>query len=478
MRNWRFVQLVQPSARTSDEDLEVLTNAIADERDRSNGIPAAYTYLGQFIAHDLTELRRGSRDPERGPVDVRKLKQARKPVLDLDSLYGAGPDDSVVPYKRKSGKLILGKTTVSKKRDKTGTKRYRDLPRKSDGTPLIADARNDENLLVAQMHVLFMRFHNKLIDHYKQELGDKVGADRLFELARREAVLTYQWIVLHDFARRILPDKIYEHIVRKRRGNVLDRNYESPVMSVEFAGAAFRMGHSMVRNTYEFSKVAPAVNFAELFSYTGKGVLSQDVLLPEKMIVNWRKFLETEGGGPSGSISAQPDNQARRIDTGIAVSMQHIPHHCGSGNIVDLNIRRGRELGLATGQQVCAYLLRKHQDVSRDVDLSIMTRSDLLDGFEEGSPLKTQTPLWAYVLSEAQQYVDTHGPKHLATLGTMGGWIVADGLRAASETADVSLFNIEWFPRTSVIGRNPVTPRANQDELSLKDLVSFTYPNG
>ena len=50
-------------------------------------IPAGYTYLGQFIDHDLTmdvtEVRLGE------DVSPAELLQARSPSLDLDSLYGA-----------------------------------------------------------------------------------------------------------------------------------------------------------------------------------------------------------------------------------------------------------------------------------------------------------------------------------------------------------------------------------------------------
>ena len=54
-------------------------------------IPAGFTYLGQFIDHDLTFDKTAVMLGEH--VSPAELLQARSPSLDLDSLYGAGPHD-------------------------------------------------------------------------------------------------------------------------------------------------------------------------------------------------------------------------------------------------------------------------------------------------------------------------------------------------------------------------------------------------
>lgn len=468
MQNWNFIRLFETTESTSDEDLGLLVKAMKADPENGNGIPAGYTYFGQFLAHDLTELRRGSRDPGRDPVSVKKLKQARKPALDLDSLYGCGLEDSIVTYKKKTGKFVLGKAANGKSRD---------LFRRPDGTPLIADVRNDENLLVAQMHVLFMRFHNKLIDHYRNQPGGrKLTASELFVRARTEAILSFQWITLYDFARRILPVEIYRHIVLERRGALLPRHRKSPATSIEFSGAAFRLGHSMVRNTYQISSSAPFVNLAELFSYTGKGILSHGVKLPEKMIVDWRLFFTFRDHAQWRDLSGRVANQARRIDTSIASFMQSLPHGCCGGDIIDLHLRRGRELGLATGQEVCKQLQERHPRVAKDVGLEVMTKSTLFDRLPKGSKLRSQTPLWAYILSEAREYIRDNGPDRLACVGRLGGWIVADGLMAAIHYSDVHL-DSAWSPRESVINQLLGERKApeSRDSLSLEDLIVFTY---
>src|ERR1700733_620232 len=70
-----------------------------------SGIPALYTYLGQFIDHDITfdpvsQLTK-SQDPD-GLVDF------RTPALDLDNVYGRGPGDQ--PYMYDGLKFRLGDT--------------------------------------------------------------------------------------------------------------------------------------------------------------------------------------------------------------------------------------------------------------------------------------------------------------------------------------------------------------------------------
>ena len=54
-------------------------------------IPAGFTYLGQFVDHDLSFDKTAVMLGEN--VSATELLQARSPSLDLDSLYGAGPDD-------------------------------------------------------------------------------------------------------------------------------------------------------------------------------------------------------------------------------------------------------------------------------------------------------------------------------------------------------------------------------------------------
>lgn len=161
-------------------------------------IPAGYTYLGQFIDHDITfdpssSLQRMN-DPE-------GLVNFRTPRFDLDSLYGSGPDDEPFQYDEASGgtKFLIGKGRHTDTEQPTADD---DLPRNEQGRALIGDPRNDENTIVSQLHLTFSKLHNRLVDQVGTE--HELTGDELFKKAQRLTRWHYQWVVVHDFLARIV----------------------------------------------------------------------------------------------------------------------------------------------------------------------------------------------------------------------------------------------------------------------------------
>src|SRR5690348_3013221 len=155
---------------------------------RESAIPAGYTYLAQFIDHDLTFDPLSSLKHNN---DVRDLVDLRSPRFDLDSLYGTGPIDQPYLYTPDpDGGLrtmllgrMLGERLVGLPDDKTP----RDVPRTTPpditiatplfsppgGRAIIGDPRNDENVIVSQLHALFLRFHNRIAkDMNDGQFGD------------------------------------------------------------------------------------------------------------------------------------------------------------------------------------------------------------------------------------------------------------------------------------------------------------------
>ena len=158
--------------KVSDAKLEALANAMldanpGDPRGNNPNIPAGFTYFGQFVDHDITLDLTSLGDKEKDPLGIENF---RTPSVDLDCVYGLGPDGSPHLYARnpaagnKHGpKLLIGKNITVPFGNVTGDFRN-DLPRSPEGFALIGDHRNDENLLVAQTHLTMLKFHNAVCD--------------------------------------------------------------------------------------------------------------------------------------------------------------------------------------------------------------------------------------------------------------------------------------------------------------------------
>jgi hypothetical protein len=209
--------------------------------DEESGIPALYTYLGQFIDHDLTFDPASSLQKQNDPD---ALVDFRTPAFDLDNVYGRGPSDQ--PYLYDGGDAFLLGDPIHGGTDP----RARDLPRNSAQVrrALIGDPRNDENTLVSQLQGLFLRFHNRI-------LADNQGIS--FENAQSLLRFYYQYVILHDFLPRIIHSSVLDQVKthgRYDRGKLaffLPKN--GPFMPVEFSAAAYRLGHSMVRPGYQLN---------------------------------------------------------------------------------------------------------------------------------------------------------------------------------------------------------------------------------
>jgi hypothetical protein len=118
-------------------------DVVKDGKDEEeSGIPALYTYLGQFIDHDLTFDPASSLQQQNDPD---ALIDFRTPAFDLDNVYGRGPEDQPYMYGGDHS-FLLGDPLHG------GDANAKDLPR-NDANPrraLIGDPRNDENTIVSQ----------------------------------------------------------------------------------------------------------------------------------------------------------------------------------------------------------------------------------------------------------------------------------------------------------------------------------------
>ncbi len=402
------------------------------------GIPSGYTYLGQFIDHDITF------DPASSLLrsnDPNALHNFRTPRFDLDSLYGEGPDDEPFLYDRESEKQKMLLET------RTEPPGEFDLPRNvPDEVALIGDPRNDENVIVSQLQVAFLRAHNKLVDVVKP--APQVTR---FDEARRQLRWHYQYVVLNDFLRRLVPKAVLDALMPDgsidwcetchcRFGHAL------PFIPVEFSVAAYRFGHSMVRPRYDLNDEIVNRQIFRKGSRRGDG---QDLrgfqkLLP-KWGVHWPLFFEMDG-------NPQP---SRLIDTKLAAGLFAL-RETDRPNLALRNLQRGVALGLPWGEAV-ARALGEEPLTADQLDLAgLGVDPQRLPEFAG------KTPLWFYVLREAKVLNDG------LQLGPVGGRIVAETLICLLAGDPFSFPNVDptWTP-----AKSGLVPHEGDFEMS--DLIRF-----
>ncbi|WP_431046349.1 peroxidase family protein [Roseateles sp. L2-2] len=464
-----------------------MTESAAQARgERNAGIAAIYTYLGQFIDHDITKtetadaalasnmeaaFNAASAHRHVAPLDggeLAKLVNRRSPMLNLDSVFDGTPRES-------DGSLRIGPVSPGPARPTLPFKEdpdlveLHDLPRlppsqneDTDRRARIGDPRNDENLVVAQLHVAFLRAHRLLV----RKIGLKPDAADL-ELKR-----LYQRIVLDDFLPTICDPAIVRSVLAQPQGLFYRPDPASPYMPLEFAGAAFRFGHSMVRNAYNYnselsglSASTPIGTLKQLFTFTAFsgdnfGVES----LPQNWIIDWSRWVDHPDGTPA-------DNVTKQMDTLLADELSKLPRANGviGGNDVNnlalRNLLRGLLLGLPSGQSVARAVQMKLGPV-----FDPLTPQQLRDVANEASPAQGaaliaggfdwQTPLWYYVLAEASRV-----PVDKGHLGPVGSAIVADVLHQLVRLAPDNVLDApKW--KSAIPLRDP-------SRVEIEDLLRF-----
>ena len=437
----RFGRLFRtlPAARFTEADLAALAAAMVAEAEatqtpetevdaeENTGISAGHTYFGQFIDHDLTF------DPESSlqkANDPDALVDFRTPRFDLDCLYGRGPDDQPYLYDADGLRMLLGRPLTGNPRDP----KTRDLPRNSPpaGSPkraLIGDPRNDENVIVSQLHATFLRFHNRVAD-----VAAKSHAD--FATVQRLVRWHYQWVVLHDFLPTIVGRETLESVLphlAKGTSILKDkpdlRVFEwknKPFMPVEFSVAAYRFGHSMVRPIYRLNttladRQVVFSNDPNVPNLTGFREF------PAEWAIEWRLFFKM-GPGPAPPLGRERVQPAYKIDSSLVNPLGDLPPAIATkvSSLAERNLLRGLRMGLPSGQDVARKLgfppipddLLK---VGKATEEDAPKNKKLVD---ISPAFRNNAPLWYYVLAEAQQaFVKDDTP---IRLGPVGGRIVAE----------------------------------------------------
>jgi hypothetical protein len=450
-----------------------------EPEDENPAIPAGFTYFGQFLDHDITFDPVSSLDRFNDPD---ALQDFRTPRLDLDSVYGSGPADQPFLYEDDELHLLLGED-----KDFDGARKKRpDLPRNSAPIrrALLGDKRNDENVIVSQLHATFLRFHNKVVDTLRS---------RDFELCQQTVRWHYQWIVLHDFLPRIIGRETYERVIvgRGEKPNIRFYNPQGryAFIPVEFSVAAYRYGHSMVRPSYSLNRIVTrprpveqpfngktaTFNRIPIFSLIeGEPLANLNGFreLPGFWPIDWAFFFDgiaPDGEPPAGAVLPQP---SYKLDTTLVDPLTSLPDHRHEPikirrALAALNLLRGWRLGLPSGQAVARHMEMEALSDEQLFDSEDADRKRARAALLTNHPgiFKNNAPLWFYILREAEIFGNS---QHL---GPVGGTIVAEVL-AGLIREDRHSFLAQW-PKW-----RPTLPGAEPGHFTLADLINFTNGPG
>ncbi|MBY3196088.1 peroxidase family protein [Rhizobium laguerreae] len=458
--------------------IDVVATPTSEDPTEDSTLPPVFTYWGQFLDHELTARtdREGAissmvnaHPPVASSTVESQFRNARSPRFDLDSVYGGsavgeGIDADVVKvisglrHPTLTNKMRVG-TAVDPGPLPDNLDEHRDLPRygqvqssvreaalrlaeaamtpeafqKFSGTlpqrAIIGDNRNDENLVVAQFHLSFLRFHNKAVDYLASH---DTGWIADFSSAQALTRLHYQWLIVEGYLKGVCDPVVVDRVVQDRASHFFKFRAEfdarrqntrlGNALPLEFSTAAYRFGHSMVRTFYDYNKnfgrpgtgFLPRADLQLLFEFTGGGGrLDDKKKLPKNWIIDWTRFT---GADPHDAGDGEPARLARRIDTELAPPL-HTLFKEGEDqnnqqlkelfkNLARRNLRRGYNLRLPTGQALHKHLNQigaVQSSPIQDVSALFAAKPDLKN-FLAGtaSRFHERTPLWFYILAEAE----------------------------------------------------------------------------
>ena len=357
---------------------------------------AGMTFLGQFIDHDMTLDVTSSLERQADPEHIDNF---RTPTLALDNVYGSGPDASPHLYQRADPTKFLIESGGIKD----------DLPRNAEGVALIGDPRNDENLILSQLQLAFLKFHNAVVDRIA---SPNLRGPELFCEAQRLVRWHYQWIVLHDFLPLTCGEAVVADVLRDGRKFYKWKN--EPFIPVEFSVAAYRFGHSQVRPSYRvnFTSNGGAPMFAMIFGNPGVNPADPDDLRGRcrapRRFIGWPTFFDFGDGNvrPNKKIDTKLSSALFALPPTI-VANPSLPNNPAS--LAQRNLLRHLTFALPSGQRVAKAM---NIDV---IDPAAMPELRSLK-------LDAATPLWYYILKESELKA---AGEHL---GPVGGRIVAEVL--------------------------------------------------
>lgn len=368
------------------------------------GISAGYTYLGQFIYNDLTNQR-------------------GVPRFDLSCVYGLGPRAQPFLYAEDARHIVLGEALTGAPLDRNARAVLRNQLQGASSRALISDARNDENVILSQMHAAFLRFHNRIVD---------LGFD--FESARQLACFHYQWVVLYDFLPRVIGlDALQSILPHLRKGTdvvceppqLRFYNANEVYLPLEFSVAAYRFGHSMIRPVYRLNGSVERLPLLPMHPDFPESLIGFRNF-PANWAIDWGLFFEMTARPPK--LGPRRIQCSYKVDTSIVNPLGNLPASVSSrsSHLATRNLMRGVQKKLPSGQAVARAMA---SPPFKDDELFVgkATEADKpshIPLVRISPTFANNAPLWYYILAEAQQtFVNDDTP---IRLGRVGGRIIGE----------------------------------------------------
>ncbi|GAB5555754.1 MAG: heme peroxidase family protein [Saprospiraceae bacterium] len=407
-------------------------------KELTNTVPLGMIFLGQFIDHDITFDTQSRFNRVNAPEEIENF---RTPNLDLDSIFGEGPEDEGFLYESNSLKLVTGAT--NRNIAQAQNLEREDLARNGQGKALIGDPRNDENRIISQLQLLFIRFYNKVYDQVAAA-HPSYPAEEVYEEARLITTWHYQWIVLNEFLPLLVGKNLMSNIMAE--GRQWYQPIDRPYMPVEFSVAAYRFGHSMIPQKL---RLQAGGQEHDLFSTDIGGGFSKIENLNQ--VVHWDQFFDVNG----------THQLATKLDTKLSSELLELPFlpaqvPAAEKSLATRNLRRANSFLLPSGQTVAKCMQIDPPVVDRVVDAA----QDLIRN--QNIDLSSGIPLWFYILAEGGEIGRDGDPGE--GLGPLGGRIVGEVLYGLLELDESSFLgaNRNWVPTLSATGN-----------FTMKDLIDF-----
>lgn len=563
----------QPLSLTQNRALALAIGSNGLSNQPNEHIPAGYTFLGQFLDHDVTRNEMvtaeivsdfisqnltASQDELRSQARE-ILINARSSLLDLDSVYGLTieqienlvdtlqtselcplavgertPDCFDVTTLSDTSQRALATYELSPEGQLTGRFEIAhratgpdgpivpDLPRCSDvrrfivspacqvaeaqaeGVPdvlhraIIGDGRNDENVIIAQIHLTFLLAHNKLFDQALADLGvnddTATTLQRLeaFRQARQTLIDHWQAIVMDDyltvhtdasFIDQLKTGAFKFYTARPSGAPFCEEPGRAGAMPHEFSVGAFRHGHSQVRPGYALNATSGA-SFADLF---GDSRITADRAIDFRLFFdNVEKFNDMAPDGLEAADSMLIDPVlSPPLAQLLAPSIPKL--HVGGQRLGDLAHRNLDRVGgrfieqpdgavgiepiaVAFGKTVAEAVKNRGGAIEllsqEQLDGLQFTNASIVQATFGNGLTVEQLPLWVYVLSEAraQEAGNRLGDLGAHIIGeTLVGLIRCDG---SGVLAGSTAFEPTMIPSGGLV---------TEGRYSMADLINFTF---